>query len=269
MGRDLGKYTKVQIVLYRIFEIIIFILSTLLLIDFSCNQDCLISTIATGLALFGSVLVVINSRWINFVRLGYIILYIIEAWKFEHYIDSLIKLLVTIPMIIYLITKTFPKREKSAWERFLNVYREQSKKFESPYTVIAFGVFLGILTFILTQIFNGYVEAFKDYTLSGLFFSGLVISGFLFNWYNKNQSIMKWPYGLIYHSLVYYMWSKTSHNYPMDIFCIFWILYTLLGCIEAYYLREFDLEVPSIFEVDLVSMEKRRERKGKDNNGKY
>lgn len=269
MGRDLGKYTKVQIVLYRIFEIIIFILSTLLLIDITCNEDCIIAKIATGLALYASALVVMNSRWVNIVRFGYISLYIIEAWNYQHYVDSLLKLFVTIPMIIYLISKTFPKRESSSWEKFLCIYKKRSKRFESPYTVIFFGILLGILTFILTKLFNGYVESFDDYTLSGLFFSGLVISGFLFNWYNKNQTIMKWPFGLIYHSLVYFMWSKTSHNYPMDIFCIFWVLYTLLGCIEAYYLREFDLEVPSIFEVDLISMEKRRKRKGKDKKGKY
>ena len=80
----------------------------------------------------------------------------------------------------------------------------------------------------------------------------------MFGWYNKNQSIVKWPYGLVYHTLVFYMWSRTSHNFAMDVYCIFWVIYTILGCIEAYYLREFDLNNPSIFILDLNMVKKHK-----------
>ena len=91
----------------------------------------------------------------------------------------------------------------------------------------------------------------------------------MFSWYNKNQSIVKWPYGLIYHALVFYMWYKTPHHFAMDIYCIFWIIYTILGCIEAYYIREFELDNPSIFIIDYKDMEKRRNRKNNAKNNKF
>ena len=271
MGRDLGKYTKVQIVLYRIFEILIFTIGVLLLKEIF-SKDGVRSTVAiviTGTALITSVLIIINSRWVNIWRLFYLSLYIYEAFTYEHYVEGTIKLLVAIPMVLFLTIKIFPKKDKTKWLEFTRLNLYESNKTEEPKNVILYGVLLGTMSFLLTHLFSSYIKFFDDYTLSGLFFSFLTLSGFLFNWYNKNQSIMKWPYGLIYHSLVFYMWLKTPHSYAMDLYCAFWLVYNVLGCIEAFYIREFDLENPSIFELDIKAMEHRRERKNTGNKDKY
>ena len=269
MGRNLDRYTKVQLVLYRIFEVVVFILSLILLYNLFCVKGCLISIIVSSLALLSSVLIIINSKWVNVVRLAYLLLYAYEAYKFEHYVDMSIKLFILIPMCIYTLIKIFPNKSIVSWMHFINKERLKMLHVESKYTVLSFGIFLGVLSFILTQIFSQYVKVFDDNTLSGAFLTALTLSGFMFGWYNKNRSIVKWPYGLIYHVLVFYMWYKTPHHFAMDIYCIFWIIYTILGCIEAYYIREFELDNPSIFIIDYKDMEKRRNRKNKAKNNKF
>ena len=271
MGRDLGKYTKVQIVLYRLFEILIFTIGVLLLKDILDKNGIrsTVSIIITFLTLVTSILTVINSRWTNIWRLVYLFLYVYESISYEHYVDSIIKFLIIVPMVIFLTIKIFPKKDKFSWLKFTKLNITESRKTEDPKIVLLYGVLLGTISFLLTHLFSGYIKLFDDYTLSGLFFSLLTLSGFLFSWYNKNQSVMKWPYGLIYHTLVFYMWLKTPHSYAMDLYCIFWLLYTILGCIEAFYIREFDLENPSIFELDIKAMERRRDRKNTNNEDKY
>ena len=271
MGRDLGKYTKVQIVLYRLFEVLIFTIGTLLLKDMLDKNGIrsMVSIIITLVTLITSILTVINSRWMNIWRLTYLILYIYEAISYANYIDGMIKLLIIVPMVIFLTIKIFPKKDKSSWLEFTKLNFYESKRTENPKNVLLYGVLLGIISFLLTYFFSSYVELFDDYTLSGLFFSLLTLSGFLFSWYNKNQSVMKWPYGLIYHTLVFYMWLKTPHSYAMDLYCVFWLLYTILGCIEAFYIREFDLENPSVFELDIKAMEHRRSKKSNCDKCKY
>lgn len=258
MGRDLYKYTKVQLVLYRIFEIVVFVLGCIILINSITSNRYLLSDLIGLLALLASVLIICNSRLVNSVRLIYLLLYFYEAWQYEHYVDALIKLLVLVPMAAYVLIKTYMKRTKIEWTNFVKKEVYKRTRSESKYTVLSFGLFIGVLSFILTKMFNQYVEAFDDHTLSSLFFTFLTVSGFMFGWYNKNQSIVKWPYGLVYHTLVFYMWSRTSHNFAMDIYCIFWVIYTILGCIEAYYLREFDLGNPSIFILDLNMVKKHK-----------
>lgn len=271
MGRDLGKYTKVQIVLYRLFEVLIFTIGVLLLKDILDKNGIrsTVSIIITLLTLMTSVLIIVNSRWATIWRLVYLILYVYESISYEHYVDGMIKLLIIVPMVIFLIINIFPKKDKSSWLKFTKLNLYKSKKTEDPKNVLLYGVLLGTVSFLLTHLFSGYVKLFDDYTLSGLFFSLLTLFGFLFSWYNKNQSVMKWPYGLIYHTLVFYMWLKTPHSYAMDLYCVFWLLYTILGCIEAFYIREFDLENPSVFELDIKVMEHRRSKKKSCSDCKY
>ena len=61
------------------------------------------------------------------------------------------------------------------------------------------------------------------------------------------------------------MWVNLEESFAIDIYCIFWIIYTLLGCIEGFYVQENGIK-KSIFLLNLSTMvKKRKEKINKDN----
>ena len=265
MFKDFIHYTKFQKILLSIFFISCFVLSALLLFDSITHPRDIIDTLTSAFALVTAFFVIFNSRWSTIARIAYLVLYAIVALRFKMYIDASLKLLWLLPFAIHKAVEVFPIKDDSEWFRFLKRSEIKRKRIISPKVYYAW---IFILVFVALGLYN-FLEDIHLHTgnpsIDISFYVFLIISGIVFGYLTKNQSLAKWPYGLIYHSLVFYMWINLEESFAMDIYCIFWIIYTVLGCIEGFYVQENGLK-KSIFLINFSTMiENRKERPKKDN----
>lgn len=265
MFKELQDYTKFQKILLFIFFVSCFVLSTLLFLDFIKNPNTIIDTSVSAFALFSGFLVIFNSRWSTITRIIYLFLYTIVAFRFKMYIDATIKLLWLLPFAIYKAKQVFPIKSDNEWLNFLKKMDIRRKRIISPKLYYAWITILGIVYIGLYNFFEDIHLHTVDSSIDITFYVFLTISGIVFGYLTKNQSLAKWPYGLIYHSLVFFMWVNLEESFAIDIYCIFWIIYTLLGCIEGFYVQENGIK-KSIFLLNLSTMVKKRKEKIKKDN---
>lgn len=265
MFKDFVHYTKFQKILLSIFFISCFVLSTLLLLDFIVNPISIIDTSTTGFALASAFLIIFNSRWSTITRIIYLILYILIAFRFKMYIDASLKLLWLLPLAIYKAVQVFPIKDDNEWFKFLKKMDIRKNITVSPKVYYEWIVILIFISIGLYNFFEDIHLNTGDPSIDISFYVFLTISGIVFGYLSKNQSLAKWPYGLIYHSLVFYMWVNLEESFAMDIYCLFWIIYTVLGCIEGFYVQENGIK-RSIFLINFSTMvENRKEKIKKDN----
>lgn len=265
MFKELQDYTKFQKILLFIFFVSCFVLSTLLFLDFIEHPNTIIDTSVSALALFSGFLIIFNSRWSTITRIMYLFLYIIVAFRFKMYIDATIKLLWLLPFAIYKAKQVFPIKNDNEWLNFLKKMDIRRKRIISPKLYYAWITILGVVSIGLYNFFEDIHLHTLDSSIDITFYVFLTISGIVFGYLTKNQSLAKWPYGLIYHSLVFFMWVNLEESFAIDIYCIFWIIYTLLGCIEGFYVQENGIK-KSIFLLNLSTMVKKRKEKLKKDN---
>lgn len=262
MFKELLDYTKFQKILLFIFFVSCFILSTLLFLDFIEHPNTIIDTSVAALALFSGFLIIFNSKWSTITRIMYLSLYVIVAFHFKLYIDATIKLLWLLPFAVYKAKLVFPVKNDVEWFNLLKKMDIKRKRIISPKLYYAWIGILIIISIILYDFFEDIHLHTVDSSIDVTFYVFLTISGIVFGYLTKNQSLAKWPYGLIYHSLVFFMWVNLEESFAIDIYCIFWIIYTLLGCIEGFYVQENGIK-KSIFLLNLSKMVKKRKEKTK------
>lgn len=260
MFKELLDYTKFQKILLFIFFVSCFVLSTLLFLDFIKHPNTIIDTSVAALALFSGFLIIFNSKWSTITRIMYLFLYVIVAVHFKMYIDATIKLLWLLPFAIYKAKLVFPTKNDVEWFNLLKKMDIKRKRIISPKLYYAWICILIIVSIVLYDFFEDIHLHTVDSSIDVTFYVFLTISGIVFGYLTKNQSLAKWPYGLIYHSLVFFMWVNLEESFAIDIYCIFWIIYTLLGCIEGFYVQENGIK-KSIFLLNLSSMVKKRKEK--------
>ena len=265
MFKELLDYTKFQKILLFIFFVSCFVLSTLLFLDFIKHPNTIIDTSVAALALFSGFLIIFNSKWSTITRIIYLFLYVIVAVHFKMYIDATIKLLWLLPFAVYKAKLVFPVKNDVEWFKLLKKMDIKRKRVISPKLYYAWIGILIIISIVLYDFFEDIHLHTVDSSIDVTFYVFLTISGIVFGYLTKNQSLAKWPYGLIYHSLVFFMWVNLEESFAIDIYCIFWIIYTLLGCIEGFYVQENGIK-KSIFLLNLSTMVKKRKEKTKKDN---
>lgn len=264
MFKDFEYYTTFQKILLSMFFVVCFVLSILLMIDFFLYEKSIIDISIAGFALITGFLIIVNSRWSTVTRLVYLSLYIVSAIYFKAYIEASIKLFWLLPLALYDCIRVFPIKTDLEWTKYLRKMKLRRYRTISPKVYYAWVITLLIFATILYNFLEDLHLNTGDESLTITFYVFLTLSGLVFGYLTKNQSLAKWPYGLIYHFLVFYMWSNLEESFAIDIYCLFWLIYSILGCIEGFYVQEKGLK-KSIFLLELSTMRDVRKRRIRKN----
>lgn len=240
----MGDVSKFQRKLYNIFNIsiiILFIANVIVYIIWPVNKTSLFLSLSVLLTTY---MVIHNNRWSTITRIIYTCVYIAQCWKFGVWEEFFAKLLITLPFNIVKAYIYFPKRSQRI-SRLIAIRLRRNKRFTMD-PITYYTVVVGT-----TGIMIGISVSFTNLGLKHAPFMAVLFTlCYLTNYYNLKYRINRWTFGILYNGLVTYVWIQAGACGNMILFNVFWLWLNLLGCIEAFYMREKGL-TKSIFWLDV------------------
>lgn len=165
--------------------------------------------------------------------------------------------MVFVPVAWKTYLDVFPIRNNSGWAEQIRLQctarlhtRSISRYYLNISIIIAFA-------FIIHLFLDDVPDLNFNKQTDVIFYTVLCVLAFLSGYSQARKRITKWPYFILYYSMSLYVWMYVTHSAMLELYCLFWLIQSIFGTIEAFYMRENGL-VNSIFSLDVVMMSRDR-----------
>ena len=254
MVRNLNKYTKFQLVLFRLH----FIICTLFFVIplFFLNQNTWLDTLMLYITIIASMLILMNDRKAMFLRVVYLSIYTFIAFQYGLHMDVFIKTAFYIPFAMLRIWELYFTHDRQKWRQLIvkdiNSTRKNARICDKNMSMGTFFVWLVIgvcFATIINDIFEDSILI--DKSIGDIYYIVLLLVAFGFIFLDYRKSMNRWTFGVMYNILTANLWIHANNvSVAMGLYICFWIYYTSIGTIEAIYLREIN-KVRSLFALNL------------------